>query len=76
MVWDSVCCVLGMGVSKEITDCIIGIGFIIAMVAMLAVGVWQTRKNCKEQRLNSQVIYALYKELRRYNDTTFGEGGE
>lgn len=62
-----------MGVSKEMTDCIIGIGFIIAM---LAVGVWQTRKNCKEQRLNSQVIYALYKELRRYNDTTFGEGGE
>lgn len=73
MVWNSVCCVLGMGVSKEMTDCIIGIGFIIAM---LAVGVWQTRKNCKEQRLNSQVIYALYKELRRYNDTTFGEGGE
>ena len=76
MVWNSVCCVLGMGVSKEMTDCIIGIGFIIAMVAMLAVGVWQTRTNCKEQRLNSQVIYALYKELRRYNDTTFGEGGE
>ena len=65
-----------MGVSKEMTDCIIGIGFIIAMVAMLAVGVWQTRKNCKEQRLNSQIIYALYKELRRYNDKTFGGGGE
>lgn len=76
MVRNSVCCMSGMGVSKEMTDCIIGIGFIIAVVAMLAVGVWQTRKNCKEQRLNSQVIYALYKELRRYNDTTFGEGGE
>ena len=76
MVRNFVCCMSGMGVSKEMTDCIIGIGFVITVAAMIAAGIWQTRKNCKEQRLNSQVIYALYKELRRYNDTTFGEGGE
>ena len=52
------------------------IGFIIAVVAMIATGIWQTRKNCNEQRLNSQVVYSLYKELKRYNDEIFGEEKE
>lgn len=52
------------------------IGFIIAVVAMIATSIWQTRKNCNEQRLNSQVVYSLYKELKRYNDEIFGEEKE
>lgn len=65
-----------MGVDRKMMDCIIGIGFIIAVGAMIATGIWQTRKNCNEQRLNSQVVYSLYKELKRYNDEIFGEEKE
>ena len=52
------------------------IGFIIAVVAMIATSIWQTRKNCNEQRLNSHVFYSLYKVLKRYNDEIFGEEKE
>lgn len=54
-------------------DYIIAIGFIVGMAGMIAVSIWQTKKHCKEQRMHSQAIYALHKELKRYNDKTFGE---
>ena len=54
-------------------DYVIAIGFIFAMAGMIAAGIWQTKKRCEEERLNSQAIWALYKEVKRYNDKTFGE---
>lgn len=54
-------------------DYIIAIGFIACMAGMIVVSIWNTKKQCEEERLNSQAIYALYKELKRYNDKTFGE---
>jgi len=57
-------------------DYIIAIGFIVGMAGMIVTSIWQTKKNCKEQRMRSQVIYMLFKEVKRYNDKTFGEVGE
>lgn len=57
-------------------DYIIAIGFIAGMAGMIAACIWQTKKNCKEQRMHSQVIYMLFKEVKRYNDKTFGEVDE
>lgn len=54
-------------------DYIIAIGFIVGMAGMIAASVWNTKKQCEEERLNSQVIYALYKEIKRHNDKTFGK---
>lgn len=47
---------------------------ILVFLGNIVVMVWSTRVQCKERRIHSQAIYALYKELKRHNDRTFGVG--
>lgn len=58
---------------EKIMDYIIAIGFIIGIAGMIGASIWNTKKQCKDSLLHAQAVYLLYKELKRYNDKSFGE---
>ena len=45
---------------------------ILVFIINIVCSVWSTKKNCKETMLKTTAIYALYEQLKRYNDNTFG----
>lgn len=49
-----------------------GIYLIISLVD-IPLTIWSNKLKANEQSKNSTCIYVLYKELKRYNDLTFGE---
>lgn len=57
-------------------DYIAAIILILVFLANIVVMVWSVKKQCKEQRIHSQMIYVLYKEIKRRDDKEFGEEEE
>ena len=53
-------------------DVALAVVFTVVFIINIACSVWSTKKNCKETRLKATAIYALYEQLKRYNDNVFG----
>lgn len=52
---------------------VIGSVWVGISMANVILAIWKTKLEAKKQSENSACIYALYKELERYNNNTFGE---
>lgn len=57
----------------EILICVIGSIWVGISMASMILTIWKTKLETKKQSENSACIYALYKELEKYNNNTFGE---
>lgn len=57
-------------------DYIAAIILILVFLTNIVVMVWSVKKQCKEQRIHLQMIYVLYKEIKRRDDKEFGEEEE
>lgn len=50
--------------------CVFMVSWIVVSIANIPLAIWQTKLETKKQSENNACIYALYKELERYNNST------
>ena len=53
----------------EIIFCVFMVLWVVVSIANIPLTIWKTKLEAKKQSENSACIYALYKELERYNNS-------